>query len=147
MILAVYYPFSQTNWYQVSVAYLDLQHQGLVVLMLLLALLMVSNVKYPKLPPIGIRSRRGLFGLAVHLIILIGGIFAPEYFLFPLGLFYMAFGIVRATVLGLMERPEPVTPVEERLSDDNDDEAGEVPPVGRERRAAWGDRRQEPEER
>ena len=39
MTLAVYYPFSQTNWYRASLAYLDLQHQGLVVLMLLLAVL------------------------------------------------------------------------------------------------------------
>ena len=58
MTLAVYYPFSQTNWYRASLAYLDLQHEGLVVLMLLLAVLMVSNVKYPKFPPIGIRSAR-----------------------------------------------------------------------------------------
>ncbi len=143
MTLAVYYPFSQTEWYQVSLAYLNLERQGLVVLMLLLALLMVSNVKYPKFPPIGIRSARGLFGLAVHLIILIGVIFVPEYFLFPLGLFYMAFGIVRATVLGLMERPEPAEQVDERLADG----AVEMPPVIHERREPWGDRRQEPEDR
>ena len=59
MTLAVYYPFSQTEWYRASLAYLDLQHQGLVVLMLLLAVLMVSNVKYPKFPPIGVRSAKG----------------------------------------------------------------------------------------
>ena len=100
MTLAVYYPFSQTNWYRASLAYLDLQHEGLVVLMLLLAVLMVSNVKYPKFPPIGIRSRKGIFGLIVHVVILLGGLIVPEYFLFPLGLFYVAFGIVRATVLG-----------------------------------------------
>ena len=144
MTLAVYYPFSQTNWYQQSLAYyLDLQHEGLVVLMLLLAVLMVSNVKYPKFPPIGIRSRKGIFGLTVHLIILIGGLFAPEYFLFPLGLFYVAFGIVRATVLGLMERPEPVPVIDERLAEDND--ATLPPPLSRERRRSWADRRQEPE--
>ncbi|MEZ0335042.1 MAG: CDP-diacylglycerol--serine O-phosphatidyltransferase [Gemmatimonadales bacterium] len=142
MTLAVYYPFSQTEWYRASPAYLDLQHQGLVVLMLLLAVLMVSNVKYPKFPPIGLRSRKGLLGLTVHLIILIGGIFAPEYFLFPLGLFYMAFGIVRATILGLMERPEPVGQVEERLADGSE---SDLPPVTHERRDAWGDRRQKPE--
>ena len=145
MTLAVYYPFSQTNWYQSSLAYyLDLQHEGLVVLMLLLAVLMVSNVKYPKFPPIGIRSRKGIFGLTVHLIILIGGLFAPEYFLFPLGLFYVAFGIVRATVLGLMERPEPVPVIDERLAEDND--ATLPPPLSHERRRSWGDRRQEPEQ-
>ena len=45
--LACYYPFSQTPWYRASLAWLDLQHQGLVILMLLLAVLMVSGVKYP----------------------------------------------------------------------------------------------------
>jgi hypothetical protein len=103
----------------------------------------VSNVKYPKFPSIGLRSARGLFGLVVHLVILFGAIFAPEYFLFPLGLFYMAFGIVRATVLGLIERPEPAGMVEERLSDGSE---GELPPVTRERRADWGDRRQNAED-
>ena len=144
MTLAVYYPFSQTEWYRASLAYLDLQHQGLVVLMLLLAVLMVSNVKYPKFPPIGIRSAKGLLGLAVHLTILLGGIFAPEYFLFPLGLFYVTFGIARATVLSLMERPEPGAVEEERLADGS---LPELPSVQRERRATWRDRRQMPEDR
>jgi CDP-diacylglycerol---serine O-phosphatidyltransferase len=144
MTLAVYYPFSQTEWYRASLAYLDLQHQGLVVLMLLLAVLMVSNVKYPKFPPIGIRSAKGLLGLAVHLTILLGGIFAPEYFLFPLGLFYVTFGIARATVLGMLERPEPVPVEEERLADGS---LPELPSVQRERRASWRDRRQMPEDR
>jgi CDP-diacylglycerol--serine O-phosphatidyltransferase len=144
MTLAVYYPFSQTEWYRASLAYLDLQHQGLVVLMLLLAVLMVSNVKYPKFPPVGLRSARGLFGAAVYLGILLGGILAPEYFLFPLGLFYMVFGIARATVLGLMERPEAAVPIAEHLADEN---AAEPSPLTHERRSAWGDRRQEPNDR
>jgi CDP-diacylglycerol---serine O-phosphatidyltransferase len=141
MTLAVYYPFSQTAWYRASLAYLDLQHEGLVFLMLLLAVLMVSNVKYPKFPPIGIRSARGIFGLVVHLVILLGGLLAPEYFLFPLGLFYMTFGIARAIILGLMERPEPVPITDERLADVNDPTL--PPPLSHERRGRWGDRRQE----
>jgi CDP-diacylglycerol--serine O-phosphatidyltransferase len=144
MTLAVYYPFSQTNWYSGSQAYLDFQREGLVVLMLLLAVLMVSNVKYPKFPPIGIRSRKGIFGLVVHLIILLGGLIVPEYFLFPLGLFYVGFGIVRATVLGLMERPEPVPVVDERLAESDDPTF--PPPLSHERRGRWGDRRQEPDQ-
>jgi len=144
MTLAAYYPFSQTNWYRASLAYLDLQHEGLVVLMLLLAVLMVSNVKYPKFPPIGIRSARGIFGLVVHIVILLGGLLAPEYFLFPLGLFYMTFGLARATILGLMERPEPVAIVDERLVDAHDTSL--PPPLSHERRGRWGDRRQEPDD-
>jgi CDP-diacylglycerol--serine O-phosphatidyltransferase len=143
MTLAVYYPFSQTNWYRASLAYLDLQHEGLVVLLLLLALLMVSNVKYPKFPPIGLHSTRGILGLMVHLLILLGGLLAPEYFLFPLGLLYMAFGLVRATVLGLMERPEPVRVIDERVADGHDSTL--PPPLSHERRVRWGDRRQEPD--
>jgi hypothetical protein len=100
-------------------------------------------VKYPKFPPIGVRSARGILGLVVHLLILLGGLLVPEYFLFPLGLFYMAFGLTRATVLGLMERPEPMGVVEERVADGNDPTL--PPPLSHERRARWGDRRQEPE--
>jgi CDP-diacylglycerol--serine O-phosphatidyltransferase len=144
MTLAVYYPFSQTNWYRASLAYLDLQHEGLVVLMLLLAVLMVSNVKYPKFPPIGVRSRKGIFGLSVHLLILLGGLIVPGYFLFPLGLIYVGLGIVRATVLGLMERPEPVPMVGERLADAHDPTL--PPPLSHERRGRWADRRQEPDQ-
>jgi hypothetical protein len=105
---------------------------------------MVSNVKYPKFPPIGLRSAKGIFGLVVHLTILLGGILAPEYFLFPLGLFYVTFGVARATVLGLMERPEPVPALEERLADGGEPD---LPPVMHERRASWRDRRQMPEDR
>jgi CDP-diacylglycerol---serine O-phosphatidyltransferase len=142
MTLAVFYPFSQTEWYRASLAYFDLQHQGLVVLLLLLSVLMVSNVKYPRFPPIGFRSARGLFGLAVHLVILIGGLLAPDAFLFPLGLAYITFGVVRALVLGLMERGDaehaedmPVGPTEVA--------SVESTPAGRERRRLWGERRQE----
>jgi hypothetical protein len=104
---------------------------------------MVSNVKYPKFPPIGVRSARGIFGLVVHLAILVGGILAPEYFLFPLGLFYMIFGLARATVLGWMERPEPATLMEERVTDAHDPTL--PPPLSHERRSPRGDRRQEGE--
>ncbi|HEX6643086.1 MAG TPA: CDP-diacylglycerol--serine O-phosphatidyltransferase [Gemmatimonadales bacterium] len=105
MTLAVWYPFSQTEWYQQSMGYVDFGQQGLAVLMLLLAVLMVSNVKYPRFPPIGLRTARGLFGLAVHLLILVGALLAPDAFLFPLGITYLLYGLVRATVLGLMQHP------------------------------------------
>jgi CDP-diacylglycerol---serine O-phosphatidyltransferase len=137
--LAVYYPFSQTEWYRASLAYLDLQHQGLVVLILLLSVLMVSNVKYPKFPAIGLKSARGIFGLVVHLGILLGGLLAPEHFLFPLGLVYMVFGATRALVLGLMERGEPELPRREPPTTTDLDDA-----ETHERRRPWSERRQGP---
>jgi CDP-diacylglycerol--serine O-phosphatidyltransferase len=107
MTLAMYYPFSQTSWYRTATPYLDLQHEGLTVLVLLLAALMVSSVKYPRWPRIGLRSASGIFGLVVHVVILLGAILAPSAFLFPLGLTYMLFGIARSTVLAVLDRGVP----------------------------------------
>lgn len=145
MTLAVYYPFSQTEWYRASIAYLDLQHQGLVVLVLLLALLMVSNVRYPKFPSIGLRTAKGIFGLAVHLAVLIGGVVFPAYFLFPLGLVYMGFGVSRALILGLQERTEPSAAPSAAGEEPSSPSAAE--PLAPDRRAGRIDRRQAPEDR
>lgn len=106
MTLAVYYPWSQTRWYQASLAYLDLQHQGLVVLLLLVSVLMISGVRYPKWPRIGFRTPRGLVGLGVHAGILAGAIFFKAAFLFPLGLLYIVLGALRYVALGMLDRSE-----------------------------------------
>jgi CDP-diacylglycerol---serine O-phosphatidyltransferase len=134
--LATYFPFSQTEWYRASVAYLDLQHEGLVVLMLLVGLLMVSNVKYPKFPPIGTRSPKRIAGLVFTLALLVGGIVAPEYILFPFSLCYIAFGLLRATALGLMDhRGDPA------LFGGRIVEGPQRPRIHQERRVGWRGRR------
>lgn len=107
MTLAAYYPFSQTPWYKASVAYLDFQTEGITVLVLLLAALMVSNVKYPRWPRIGFKSVSGVIGLVIHVGIVAGAVIAPSSFLFPLGLLYMILGILRSTFLSLLERGQP----------------------------------------
>jgi CDP-diacylglycerol---serine O-phosphatidyltransferase len=104
--IAVYYPFSQTELYRASLAYLDLQHQGLVFLMILLAVLMVSNVKYPKSPLISVRSLRGIVTLVVYLALLIVLVLEPATVMFPLALAYVAYGILRFALLGLLDRPD-----------------------------------------
>ena len=103
-ILAVYFPFSQTEWYRTYLAQLNMQHQGVVVLIVVLALLMVSNVKYPRFPAAGFRTKAQVMGLTLYLIMLAGGIFIPEYFLFPVGLTYAAYGVLRAVVHNLTDR-------------------------------------------
>lgn len=110
MLLGVYYPFSQTSWYAVTLGRFN-EQVVLVLLMLLLSVLMVSNIRYPKLPGIGFRSARGRFGLVVNVGILAGGILVPEYFFFTFGMTYVVFGLARATVQGLIEHGE----AEERL--------------------------------
>lgn len=145
MTLAVYYPFSQTEWYQASLAYLNLQHQGLVVLTIVMAILMVSNVRYPKFPGIGFRSARGLLGLTFHLLVLVAGLTVPEYFFFPLGMLYMVFGVTRAMVLGLLDlgetarHPDDGTAPREHEAND----AAALALVRESRNSLRGDRRQE----
>jgi CDP-diacylglycerol--serine O-phosphatidyltransferase len=107
MTLAMYYPFSQTAGYRTSIAYLDFQHEGLTVLVLLLAALMVSNVKYPRWPKIGFKSVAGVTGLIIHVGVLAGLLISPSSFLFPLMLAYMLFGIIRSTILSLLDRGAP----------------------------------------
>lgn len=109
MTLAVWYPFSQTDWYQTSLGYLHFDRQGLVILMIVLAVMMVSTVRYPKFPPIGFRTVKGLLGSAFHLLVLVAGLTVPEYFFFPLGITYLAFGLVRFALIGLSERDEAET--------------------------------------
>lgn len=106
MTLAVFFPFSQTEWYRQSLAYLNFQREGLTLLMVLLSLLMVSTVGYPRLPSLGFRSAKGLFGLALHVAILTCSLLFPSHFLFPLGVGYLAFGVVRHAVLGVLDRGE-----------------------------------------
>lgn len=109
MTLATYYPFSQTEWYRASVAYLDLDHQGLVFLILLLAVLMVSKVMYPRHAPVNLKTPAGIIGLVVQLGILVGAVIAPSAVLFPVGIAYLAFGIVRHFILILIGRTEPAS--------------------------------------
>lgn len=110
MTLATWYPFSQTEWYRATLPYLDWQQQGLAILALLLGVLMISNVKYPKWPAAGLGSPARIAGLAWYLVVLAGGLLVPEYFLFPLGLTYTAYGVARALVLSVWERPDDPPP-------------------------------------
>ena len=88
--------------------------------MLLLALLMVSNVKYPKFPPIGVRSAKGIFGLVVHVAILLGALLAPEYFLFPLGLLLRGLRVAPGHRARPDGAPGAGRPAEDQLADAGD---------------------------
>ncbi len=114
--LAVYYAFSQTPWYTASLSFLDLQQQGLAILTVLIAVLMVSNIKYPRWPAAGLGSTARILGLLLYLVILAGGLLVPEYFLFPLALTYITYGVVRAVWHSITERNDDA--VDEHNGDD-----------------------------
>ncbi|MFI5235873.1 MAG: CDP-alcohol phosphatidyltransferase family protein, partial [Gemmatimonadales bacterium] len=122
MTLATWYPFSQTEFYRQQIAPLNLAQSGLPVLIILAAVLMVSNVKYPRFPAAGFRSVTGLLGTAFTLVFVIVGLTWPEHFFFPLGLAFMAFGVIRAAILAVLERPDPQPVTPGLLPDDEDDD-------------------------
>jgi CDP-diacylglycerol--serine O-phosphatidyltransferase len=105
MTLATYYPFTTTELYQTSLRLLP-WHQLLPLFMILLTILMVSNVRYATVPRAGLRTARGLLGLAVILFVLIFGILEHDAFFFPLGIAYITYGVLRATLLSLFAEPE-----------------------------------------
>ena len=104
MTLATYYPFTQTGLFG------SLQglpwHLLLTFLRIALTILMVSNVHYPTMPRAGFRTVNGLLGLTLLVVILVFGIWKHDEFLFPLGIGYMTYGVVRAILLGFFAAAE-----------------------------------------
>ena len=103
MTVATYYPFTQTDLFE-SLRGLP-WHLLLTFLMIVLTILMVSNVHYATIPRAGFRSVRGLLGLTLIVVILVFGIWQHDVFLFPLGILYMAYGVLRAVLLGFFSAP------------------------------------------
>src|SRR5213595_3847494 len=100
MTLATFFPFTTTELYQHVFRFMP-RHHLMQLLIILLTMLMVSNVRYATFPRAGLRTLKGLLGLATILFILVFGVLDHDAFYFPLGVAYMAYGLVRATVLGL----------------------------------------------
>ena len=108
--LATYYWFSQSPLYT-ETAIGDWQwHQMLRIVMAVLAFLMVSNVPYPVMPPIGFRTPKKLVGLGVVVVGTSMLIFGRLEYFFPLAVAYVAFGLLRGVILGLIEQKQLTLP-------------------------------------
>ena len=117
MTLATYYPFTQTQFYQTQLTAAPWT-QILIFLVIALGLAMVSNIQYAKVPRIGVRTRRGRLGLIVHLTLIGFAIWSRDIFFFPLGITYLAYGMVRSAVVGIQERGEEPDEDESESADD-----------------------------
>jgi CDP-diacylglycerol---serine O-phosphatidyltransferase len=106
--LATYYWFSQSPLYaQTTIA--DWPWQVMLrFVMIGLSLLMISNVPYPVVPAIGLRTARGLAGLGVLLVGIGMLIFSKIEYFFPLAVAYVAFGLFRGVFIGLLERRQTI---------------------------------------
>jgi CDP-diacylglycerol--serine O-phosphatidyltransferase len=131
MTLATFYPFTQTALY-------DSLHRFpwqlfLIFLIIGLAILMVSTVRYAGLPRAGLRTARGLLGLAVIVSIAVFGIWRHDVFFFPLGIAYAAYGVLRAVALGVLEQGD-----RDETAPDRPAAAGDAPAR---RDNSWAERR------
>lgn len=110
--LATYHWFSQTDLYNQTIIG-DLPWEQMVkYVMLTLAFLMISDVRYPAVPKMGFRNWKELLGLAVVLGTIFGVLFLPREFFFPAGMLYVLYGLVKTVLLGFMERlPNAEEPV------------------------------------
>src|SRR5258706_7450033 len=73
--------------------------------MIVLPVLIVTNGPYHSLPRVGFRTVRGLLGLTLIVVILVFGIWQHDVFLFPLGITYVCYGVLRAIILGFFSAP------------------------------------------
>jgi CDP-diacylglycerol--serine O-phosphatidyltransferase len=119
--LAASYPFTQTPFFRDHLAFLPLP-LVLVLLTIGLALLMVSQVPYPVVPRVGLRTWKGRGLLALHVLALVAAVYYPEYFFFPAGMALITFGLARAVYLGLLDR----LPERDLLKDEDDDNPREI---------------------
>ncbi len=120
MLLATFYPFSQTPFFQQYLAHWPWP-MLISALMFVLGALMMSHVLYPVVPKFGVRTARGIFTLVLMLAVVAAALTIPSLFFFPALLAYVTFGILKAIVLGFFERLPERDPL---LDEEGGDEAG-----------------------
>ena len=128
MTLATYYSFSQTKLYNEVLllggerVLADLPwHVMMRFIMAGLAFLMISEVPYPAVPTVNLRTVRGVFGGVILLGAILGLIFLPREFFFPVLMAYVLFGLLKAVVLGVIDR----VPTRESIYTEEEDEEEE----------------------
>lgn len=129
LTLATYYWFSQTPLYNQTML-VDLPWPVMLrYIMVGLAFLMISNVKYAAVPTIGLRSLREILGTLLVVGTVVGVIFLPKQFFFPALMAYVVWGVVRTVIQGLLaggpEDEQPLiagAPATATLAETSDDD-------------------------
>jgi len=118
MLLASYYPFSQTSFFQTYLG--DLPWQEIIAIgMVLLGVLLVSHVPYPKVGKIGLRTPRGIRNTVLALSATFLAVAVPQYYFFSALLLYATWGLLKSVLIGFLDR----LPGGDPLLDEDEDEA------------------------
>ncbi len=122
MILATFYPFSQTPF--VAQYMPDLPSaQVMGVTTVLLGTLMLSHIPYPLFPRISLSTRRGVVVTVLMLGSTIAALVIPRHFIFPFLALYTTWGLVRSVVLGLLDRLPEKDPLMDELEGEDPHES------------------------
>ena len=114
LTLATYYWFRESDLFQ-QTWLSDLPWPVMLrYIMVGLAFLMISNVRYAAVPTIGYRSVREILGSLVVIGTVAGVIFLPKPFIFPALMAYVLWGVARTVFIGFLHR---------RPADDDDEAA------------------------
>lgn len=126
MTLATFYPFSQTGFFQTYLS--GLYWPTIIVgLMLTLGALMMSHVLYPVVPKFGFRTWKGRLTLVLMVVSLVAAFTIPALYFFPMLIFYIGYGVLKALVLGFFERmPDRDMLLDEEDADEADAEVREI---------------------
>ena len=120
MILATFYPFSQTSFFQAQLA--DLPWDNIMgVVTVILSVLLMSHIPYALFPRIGFRTRHGLFNTAAVLGGCLLALTVPRYYFFPVLVLYTTWGLLKAVILGLLDRLPDRDPL---MDEEEEDDAG-----------------------
>lgn len=104
MTLATYYWFRESPLYQTTLL-VDLPWPIMLrFIMVGLAFLMISQVRYAAVPLIGYRSFREILGTLIVAGTLVGVVFLPKPFFFPAMMAYVLWGVARTVFVGLLDR-------------------------------------------
>ncbi len=112
--LAAFYPFSQTALFDAlfsSWPWTRLIGGGMIVL----AGLMLSHVIYPAIPRLSVRNPSGRAAIAFVAACVALLIWNPQLVVFPVGLAYITYGVVRTVTLGLLDRLPDRDPLSDEL--------------------------------
>ena len=124
MILATFFPFSQTAFFETYLA--AMPWPGIMgVLLIVLGALMLSNIPYALVPRLSFRSTKGILVSFWLFGNVLAAIMVPAHYFFPMLLAYTAWGLVGSVIHGLRER----LPDRDPLEDGFDDGGAEVRPV------------------
>ena len=138
MTLATYYWFRESPLYQTTLL-VDLPWPVMLrFIMVGLAFLMISQVRYAAVPLIGYRTFREILGTLIVIGTLVGVIFLPKPFFFPALMAYVIWGVARTVFVGLLDRIPVTEEIHEGVIADSDGVEGAGVPRRRRRRRRGG---------